>query len=338
MNRALNGLVRHAPARAHFSFDKKALSVQNGRTMLRRNLSLIAAAALLLAVFSCSLTSIAARALSSGGGSGGGTLSVFMRENDPEIVEQALPTLIKTLEALLASEPADPNLNLTVGSAYIMYANAFIEGPSVRLDQELYQQKIEAKRRALNFYKRGASFVAVALQKSFPGAIDDPDKARQAVKRMKKSWVPYLYWYSAGTTAAFALDPMDIPLSMRVSSVRILMERALELEPGFMGSAISDFFISFHAGIPDVLGGDKSRVEEFYALSLKLNGGQSPGTYMAYAMATAVPAQDSKAFAVLMGKALAIDPDQHPDSRLMVILSQRNAEYYLSHIEDYFLE
>jgi hypothetical protein len=51
-----------------------------------------------------------------------------MRENDPEIVADSLPTLIKTMEAVLASDPENEGLGLTVGSAYIMYANAFVEG------------------------------------------------------------------------------------------------------------------------------------------------------------------------------------------------------------------
>jgi predicted anti-sigma-YlaC factor YlaD len=261
-----------------------------------------------------------------------------MRDNDPEFVAQALPTLIKTMEALLASEPKDSGLNLTVGSAYIMYANAFIEGPANRLGDDFFEQKMAERSRALNFYKRGSAFVASAIERRFPGVLADSEKAAAAAKKMKKEWVPFLYWYSAGTVAGFALDPMDIPLSMRVGPAKIFMERALELDPRFMGSAISDFFISFHSGVPDSLGGDKSRVEEFYKKSLELNGGTSPGTYIAYAMATAVPAQDSKAFRTLMEKALAVKADEHPDSRLMIILSQRSAAHYLAHVSDLILE
>jgi hypothetical protein len=38
-----------------------------------------------------------------------------------------------------------------------------------------------------------------------------------------------------------------------------------------------------------------------------------------------------------MAKALAIKPDDHIDSRLMIILAQRNARYYLANLGDYFL-
>jgi len=306
--------------------------ISNARSAVRHAALGLAA---LLSV-SCSLTSVAAKAVGSGGGSG--ALGVFMRENDPEIVADALPTLIKALEALLASDPDDRELSLTVGSAYIMYANAFIEGPAILMGDERYEEKALAKKRALNFYKRGANFVGSAIERSWRGATTDAAKAEAAARSMKRAWVPYLYWYSAGTAAAFALAPMDLPLSMRVPAAKALMERALELEPSFMKCAIPDFFISFHAGVPEVLGGEKSRVDEFYRLSLKLSGEKSAGTFISYAMATAVPAQDSASFRALMERALAINPDDDPDTRLMTVLSQRTASHYLAHMDDFFLE
>lgn len=286
---------------------------------------------------SCSITSIAIRAVSGSGGSTQGALGVFMRDNDPEIVADALPTLIKTMEALLASDPDNESLGLTVGSAYIMYANAFVEGPSNRLPSEDYAQKAAAKARALNFYKRGSGYVAKALEHKFPKIATDQKKLAVYLPRMDKKWVPYLYWYSAGRCAAFALDPMDIDSSMLAVAARPMLDRALALDPGFMNGAIADLFISFHASMPESLGGDKSLVAPMFEKALSINKGASPGTFISYAMAVAVPAQDVNQFKDLMGRALAIKPDDHPDSRLMIILSQRNARWYLDNLGDYFL-
>jgi predicted anti-sigma-YlaC factor YlaD len=115
------------------------------------------------------------------------------------------------------------------------------------------------------------------------------------------------------------------------------MERAGELDPAFMNGAIYDFFISFHAGMPDTLGGDKTKVEYYYAKALEASKGAAPGPYVSYAMGVCVPAQDAARFKEELGKALAINPDNDPDSRLMVILTQRNARYYLDHIDNYIL-
>jgi predicted anti-sigma-YlaC factor YlaD len=285
----------------------------------------------------CSLTSIAVGALSSGSDSGPGALSVFMRENDPEIVADSLPTLIKTMEALLASDPDSEKLGLTVGSAYIMYANAFVEGPANRLPDEEYAQKSAAKARAKNFYLRGATFIGDILEKRFPGITADPAKTAAYLPKLGKKWVPYAYWFSAGTCAAFGLDPMSISLSLKVPQAKLLLDRALEVDPEFMGGGIADLFISFHASMPDSLGGDRNLVQPMFEKALSINKGKSPGTYIAYANGVCVPNQDIEGFKGLMAKALAINPDDNPDSRLMTILSQRNARFYLDNIGNYFL-
>lgn len=260
-----------------------------------------------------------------------------MRENDPEIVADSLPTLIKTMEAVLASDPKNEDLGLTVGSAYVMYANAFVEGPANRLPSEAYDRKAAAKARALNFYKRGAGYIAKVLERRFPKITTDQAKLASYLPRMGKKWVPFLYWYSAARCAAFALDPMDIESSMLAAQARPMLDRALSLDPRFMNGAIPDLFISFHASMPDSLGGDRTLVKPMFDKALSINGGSSPGSYLSYAMAVCVPAQDVAQFKELMGKALAIKADDHPDSRLMIILSQRNARWYLDNLGDYFL-
>lgn len=296
-------------------------------------LAIMAGAGLFL---SCSVSSLVSSAMS-GGGSGGGALGVFMREDDPEFVAQALPTLIKTLEALLASDPDDKSLNLSVGSAYVMYANAFIEGPASRLDSERFEEKAIAKARALNFYKRGSGFVGSVLEAKSKGCLEDSAKAKALAARLKRQWAPYLYWYAAGACSAFALDPLDVGLSLRMPSVKVFIDRAYELDGAFMDGAIADFLMQYHASVPDALGGDPSKVDFYFQRALELNGGRSAGTYLSYAKSVCVPKQDYPKFKELIGKALAIDVNANPDSRLMNVLSQRNARYALDHADDLFL-
>ena len=49
------------------------------------------------------------------------------------------------------------------------------------------------------------------------------------------------------------------------------------------------------------------------------------------------PRQDTELFTQLMEQALAIDPDEYPDNRLVNILAQRKASWYLEHIGEFFL-
>jgi len=42
-------------------------------------------------------------------------------------------------------------------------------------------------------------------------------------------------------------------------------------------------------------------------------------------------------FRQLLAQALAIDPEDNPDNRLQILLSQEKARWLLDHIEDFFL-
>ena len=42
-------------------------------------------------------------------------------------------------------------------------------------------------------------------------------------------------------------------------------------------------------------------------------------------------------FVALMEQALAVDPDAYPDARLVNILTQKKARWYLDHLEEFFL-
>ncbi len=262
-------------------------------------------------------------------------MSAFLGEEDPQIVGDALPTLIKAAEALSANDPSNAEMAALVGKLYIMYANAFVEGPASMLPDEAFEAKMAAKARARLFYLRGAAFAARGLERRWPGITSDPAVAAKAIPRLRKSQVEAIYWHAAGTFAAFALDPLDIGLSMRVPVARDLAYRAMDLDPSY--AALYDLFLSFHAGMPDSLGGDPSRVQEFFDKSIAASGGSSPGPYLALASSVDIANQDGDSFRENLGKALSIDPAAHPENRLMIILAQRKARWYLDHIDDFIL-
>jgi predicted anti-sigma-YlaC factor YlaD len=58
---------------------------------------------------------------------------------------------------------------------------------------------------------------------------------------------------------------------------------------------------------------------------------------VSYAEALVIPRQDVDLFVELMEKALAVDPDAYPPARLVNILTQRKARWYLENIEEFFL-
>ena len=70
---------------------------------------------------------------------------------------------------------------------------------------------------------------------------------------------------------------------------------------------------------------------------MEIADGRLAGPYVSYAEAVVIPRQDVDRFVELMETALAVDPDEYPPARLVNILTQRKARWYLENIEDFFL-
>ncbi|MDR1908925.1 MAG: TRAP transporter TatT component family protein [Spirochaetaceae bacterium] len=271
---------------------------------------------------------------------GVGNSTVFTGDTDPELVGDALPFAIKVYEALLEQQPGHQGLIVTTGSLFVMYANAFVQGPAEMLPPEALDQRLAALERAQNLYLRGAAILRGGLEGRYPGIgrAQAEGSLDAYAARLKSADVPLIYWYVAASLSAYAIDPFDLNLGTRLPELSALINRAYELDPDFNEGALDEFFILFHGNVPPALGGDRSKIEEHYRLALEKSRGLSAGAYIAYAEAVAVPAQDYEAYKTCLGAALAIDVNQNPGTRLVNIIAQNRARYLLSHASWYFLE
>jgi predicted anti-sigma-YlaC factor YlaD len=289
---------------------------------------------------SCSINRVAIRAVSNAL-TGEGNVGVFTSDSDPELVGEALPFAIKMYESLLSANPRHEGLILTTGSLFIMYANAFVQGPASMLPFDRYQEQEAAKLRAKKLYLRGRDLLYSGLDLKYPGfgeaSLQDGTLER-LLEKTKKEDVPLLYWAVAGGLSAWALDPFDLELGTKVQDLAAMIHRAYELDPDFNRGAIDDFYILFYASVPDGLGGDKSKTKIHFDRAVEKSGGLLAGPYVSWAETVCIPAQDYLSFKEHLEKALAVDPDKDPANRLVNILSQRKARYLLDSAPDYFIE
>jgi predicted anti-sigma-YlaC factor YlaD len=289
---------------------------------------------------SCSINKMAIRAVSNAlTGEGSGT--VFTGDPDPALVGDALPFAIKMYETLLSANPEHQGLILTTGSLFIMYANAFIQGPAEFLPVTEYETRLAALERAKKFYLRGADILYGGLDKKYSGfseASSQDGTLDPYLARMKKKDVPLLYWTAAGYLSAYSLDPFDLALGRRVPDLMFLIDRAYALDPDFNHGALDEFYILALSSLPESMGGDKTRVEEHFHRALEKSQGRMAGPYVSYAQSVLIPAQDYDSFKAYLEKALALDVDADPGSRLMNLISQRKAQNLLDTASDYFID
>ena len=313
-------------------------------------------------VTGCSINQIAINAVANVlSGDGGG--STFTTDDDPELVGASLPFALKMYETILEQSPDHEELLLATGSGFISYANAFVATPASMLSFEQWEKQQADQIRAKKLYLRGRDYLIHALDVRYPGFTDvlestEPDAAEQLqvfLDEMDIDDVPYLYWIGAGWVAAFALDAFDLELAFTVTRAHALMLRALELDEAYSDGAIHDFLVQYYASLPPSMGGDKEKAEFHHQRALELADSRLAGPYVSYAESVVLPRQATvemgedldvyaaalqaiaDEFVALMEQALAVDPDAYPDARLINILTQRKARWYLDHLDEFFL-
>jgi predicted anti-sigma-YlaC factor YlaD len=81
----------------------------------------------------------------------------------------------------------------------------------------------------------------------------------------------------------------------------------------------------------------EARARKHFDRAMELSHGGQAGPLVSLAESVSVPKHDAREFDALLTRALAIDPDQHPESRLINLVMQRRARWLLAQRDELFL-
>ncbi len=303
--------------------------------MTFRRFTGVAALALLFAS-GCSLRQMAVNTLAD---ALAGSSSAFATDEDPELIRDALPFALKTIETLLGEAPDNTGLLVSACQGFVLYSTGFVDFAADRLEATSYRQAKQQHERALKLYLRARGYCFRALDLTFPGAsealIRGTDKALGAAR---PEHVRLLYWtaVSWGSSIAAGLDRPELVADL--PAVRALLERALELDPGYERGALHDAMMLLEFAEIDSGVGSLGRAREHYQRGLELGGGHRAGTYVAWASSVSVREQNRQEFVALLEQALAIDPDSDLDQRLFNLIQQDRARWLLDQADELFLD
>lgn len=270
---------------------------------------------------------------------GDGSSDVFTGDNDPRLVGDAIPFAIKLYETLLSTNPDHSGLQLMTGSLFIMYANAYVQGPAEMLPSSEYRAREDGMMRAKNLYMRGVRILYDGLETKYSGfkqAASNPQSFQSYLNKLKKEDVGFLYWLVAGGLSAFSIDVLDFELSRYITEWSAMIHRAYELDPDYNNAALDEFFIIYYASLPEMLGGDMEKAKIHYRRAMDKTGGKSVSANVSYAQSICIPARDYDTFKDCLEKALAINPDDDTSTRLVTIITQQKARWLLDNAWMYF--
>lgn len=270
---------------------------------------------------------------------GGGGANAFVTDDDPELIRDALPFALKSYETLLAADPENEDLLLATGSAFVQYANGFLEAEANRLEDTDYARAHHLRVRAGKLYLRGRNYALRGLNLRYPGFEEHLRMDFDAeLARLGKEDVPLAYWVAAGWGAAMAVDSGNMALVAELPIVEAIMRRALELDESFDGGALHEFFLAYEGGRTAAMGGSSERAKMHFDRAVALSNGQKATPYVIFASTVAVNDQNLGMFEELLKEALEVDPDAVAEWRLLNVLAQEKARWLLGRKAELFLD
>jgi len=291
--------------------------------------------ALLLPLSGCSIRMMAINSL--GNALSSGSASTFAGDDDPELIGDAVPFALKTMESLIEQSPRHRGLLTAAASGFTQYGYAFVQQEADFIEAQDLDRATQMRARAKKLYLRAAAYGLRGLDVDLPGFRDrlatDPDAA---LAHARNKQVPLLYWTGAAWAAALALDVNDAELSVRQTAIEKMMQRALALDETWERGSLHDFFIAWEAGHASA-GGSMAKAREHFARSVVLSDGQLLSPYVSLAESVSINENNRKEFETLLNQALAIDINRAPDQKLVNVINQRRARWLLSRIDDLFV-
>jgi predicted anti-sigma-YlaC factor YlaD len=258
---------------------------------------------------------------------------------DPRLVRDALPFALKLNESLLAENPTHAGLLLSACRGFTGYSYLFVEQDADRAEPVDIAAATALRQRARGLYVRARDYGLRGLDVAHPGIsaelITDP---KHAVLRAHKFDVPLLYWTAASWGSLISLSKDQPERIADQPIVEALIDRALYLDDAYDEGAIHTFLITYEMARKTETSDPDDRAREHYERALALSQNHSAAAMVAYAESVCVARQRRNEFEATLHKAIAVNVDAHPQTRLMNVVMQERARWLLSRADDLFVE
>lgn len=258
-------------------------------------------------------------------------------DDDPELVREAAPFGLKTMESLLEAQPHHVGLLTSLASGFAQYGYAFVQQDADRLELlGRFGEAGVARTRAKKLFLRARNYGLKGLEIGAPGIggrLMAMQALPEALSAFKKEDVPLLYWTAASWALAIANGKENMALVAQLPAPEALMRRALELDETWHDGALHEFFVSFEAARP---GGTEERAQRHLKASLALSEGRHLGVWVSWAEGPLVQAQKREEFEKVLNQVLRADVSASGPDRLANLIAQRRAKLLLEHADDLF--
>ena len=277
-------------------------------------------------------------------------MAAFENDDDLEMLGQAFPANIKLVEALLASDPDNPDLNIMLARLYASYTFAFLE-PWLEIDYfgidetvpslmaDAGQDPGRLRDRARAYYEKGERHAFSVLARRYPGA---PEQLKTTTgqagffQRLSGTDVPALFWWAFNLGARINLDRTSVKLLAKAHLVETAMRTVVALDPAYQNGGAHLFLLAYYGSRPPMMGGSPQAALDHYHALERVAGGDFRLGAVYYGRYVLQPAQDRSGFTALMDRVVKAPPaDRY---RLYNAIAAIRARIYLRAVDALFTE
>ncbi len=263
----------------------------------------------------------------------------FAAEEDVEFAGQAVPFSLKLIESLILEQPDNIDLLAAAAAGFTQYAYVWVQQPADFIEDEDFAAARHERERARAFYLRAHRYAMRGLDAAHPGlAARLADEAQTALEATTAEDLPLLYWAAASLGSAISLGKTEPELVARQTQFAALLERAFALNPDWDGGSVRELMMAYELARPGGGADAIRRARQQFDRLVEMTDGLRATPFVSFAESASVQEQDRKQFIELLDRALAIDPDKTPASRLANVVAQQRARWLLERVDELFLE
>ncbi len=267
------------------------------------------------------------------------TMEVIVSDDDPELVWDAMPFALKTMEVMLAQDPTNTDLLLGLASAYIQYAHGHLGTEAQKLENADYNKSMHLWKRTHKLSLRGRDYALNALESRHPGFKKGIiENTESTLSETTIDDVPFLYWAAVGWAGAVSADKNDMDNIAELPVAGAIMNRVLELDESYNDGAAHEFLIAYEGSRPELSGAGDKKAKEHFDKAVEYTKGKKAYPYVVYAETVAVKQQNLQLFNKLINEALEVDVDGVKRWRLSNTIAHEHALWLKDQIPELFID
>lgn len=253
------------------------------------------------------------------------TTTVALRSDDPQLVEDAIPTSLLLIEGMLETDPKNGEIARLGSMLSFAYSFAFLE--------------FEDPVRASSFYTKGRDLGWRALrQPKIENAIRNGsfEELRAALPQLRSKDAPAMLWIAANWAAWTQLNLDDPTAAADFARLLPFVERLVALDELSFWGMPRILLGAVHAGRPVALGGDLKRARSEFDRAYEISDRNLLLAQVYEARTFCTQSFDADCYRKTLQEVLDHGADSLPDAQLLNQIARRDAARLLELTDEIF--